>query len=64
MGTKSAAMSPVVTEITLESKTLSNRVIWGKGIVRIIKVCMRGFVPEDSMDGLSVQRVCGDLPQH
>ena len=30
MGTISAVMSPVVTEITLESKTLSSRVIRGK----------------------------------
>ena len=30
MGEKPAAMSPVVAEITLESKTLLSRVTWGK----------------------------------
>ena len=30
MGTKLAAMSPVVIEVALKSKTLSSRVIWGK----------------------------------
>ena len=32
MGTKSAGMSPVVTKITLESKTLLSRMIQGKGL--------------------------------
>ena len=32
MGAELAAMSPVVAEITLESKTLLSRVTWSKGV--------------------------------
>ena len=32
IGAKPAAMSPVVAEITLESKTLLSRVTWSKGV--------------------------------